>query len=193
MKVGVKGPGIRRVLLFRRLVQPPRYAISAEARGVYRRRGRAQREDEERMEGERGEEGDRVEEAWYARAVVWMRGLGFDPKSETEIEGTRRSKDCSEGAGGREGTAVERRGEEHRGERGKRVGRVGFAGSPLLIFPVRLTASPFRSWSSFFLPQSHSHCFFPSSPGVPVPRIRPLATSVLSILAHSFLLCSLAR
>lgn len=25
------------------LVQPPRYAISAEARGVYRRRGRAQR------------------------------------------------------------------------------------------------------------------------------------------------------
>lgn len=33
-EVGVKGPGIRRVLLFRRLVQPPRYAISAEARGV---------------------------------------------------------------------------------------------------------------------------------------------------------------
>lgn len=26
-----------------------------------------------------------MEEAWYARAVVWMRGLGFDPKSETEI------------------------------------------------------------------------------------------------------------
>lgn len=40
-EVGVKGPGIRRVLLFRRLVQPPRYAISAEARGVYRRCGRA--------------------------------------------------------------------------------------------------------------------------------------------------------
>jgi len=34
-----------------------------------------------------GEEG-RVEEAWYARAVVWMRGLEFDPKSETEIEDT---------------------------------------------------------------------------------------------------------
>lgn len=47
------------------------------------------REGEERMEGEgRWEEGGRVEEAWYARAVVWMRGLGFDPKSETEIEGT---------------------------------------------------------------------------------------------------------
>lgn len=43
MEVGVKGLGIRRVLLFRQLVQPPRYAISAEARGVYRRRGRAQR------------------------------------------------------------------------------------------------------------------------------------------------------
>lgn len=42
-EVGVKGPGIRRVLLFRRIVQPPRYAISAEARGVYRRCGRAQR------------------------------------------------------------------------------------------------------------------------------------------------------
>lgn len=40
-----------------------------------------------------------MEEAWYARAVVWMRGLGFDPKSETEIEGTRRSRDCREGAG----------------------------------------------------------------------------------------------
>lgn len=56
-EVGVKGPGIRRVLLFRRLVQPPRYAISAEARGVYRRRGRAHREGEERMEGEGREEG----------------------------------------------------------------------------------------------------------------------------------------
>lgn len=38
--------------------------------------------------GER-REGGRVEEAWYAGAVVWMRGLGFDPKSETEIESTR--------------------------------------------------------------------------------------------------------
>lgn len=63
-EVGVKGPGIRRVLLFRRLVQPPRYAISAEARGVYRRRGRAPRgwarggtEGEEREEG--GREGGR--------------------------------------------------------------------------------------------------------------------------------------
>lgn len=56
--------------------------------------------------------GRRVEEAWYARAVVWMRGLGFDPKSETEIEGTRRSRDCREGVGGREGAAMERRGEE---------------------------------------------------------------------------------
>lgn len=98
--------------------------------------------------------GGRVEEAWYARAVVWMRGLRFDPESETEIEGIRRSRDCRERAGGREGAAVERkrRGEEHRGERGKRVGRVGFAGSPLLIFPVRLAASSFRSWSSFFPP-----------------------------------------
>lgn len=69
-------------------------------------------EGEERMEGEGREEGGRVEEAWYARAVVWMRGLGFDPKSETEIEGTRRSRDCREGAGGREGGTVERRGEE---------------------------------------------------------------------------------
>lgn len=85
-KVGVKGPGIRRALLFRRLVQPPRYAISAEARGVYRRRGRAQRRTRRGWwvkDGRR--EGGWVEEAWYARAVVWMRGLGFDPKSETEI------------------------------------------------------------------------------------------------------------
>lgn len=102
-EVGVKGPGIRRVLLFRRLVQPPRYAISAEARGVYRRRGRAQRGRGERTEGKGWKRGGRVEEAWYARAVMWMRGLGFDPKSETVIEGTRRSRDCREGVGGREG------------------------------------------------------------------------------------------
>lgn len=113
-EVGVKGPGIRRVLLFRRLVQPPRYAISAEARGVYRRRGRAQRGRGERTEGEGWERGGRVEEAWYARAVVWMRGLGFDPKSETEIEGTRRSRDCREGVGGREGERRWRE-EERRG------------------------------------------------------------------------------
>lgn len=105
-EVGVKGPGIRRVLLFRRLVQPPRYAISAEARGVYRRCGRAQRG--------RGEDGG-WKRLGYARAVVWMRELGFDPKSETEIEGTRRSR---EGAGGREGAAMVRRGEERsEGER----------------------------------------------------------------------------
>lgn len=68
-EVGVKGPGIRRVLLFRRLVQPPRYAISAEARGVYRRCGRAQRGRAEvedgRREGGRGlvRQGSRVD-AW---------------------------------------------------------------------------------------------------------------------------------
>lgn len=44
--------------------------------------------------------GERVEEAWYARAVVWMRGLGFDPKSETEIEGTRRSRGLQRGSWG---------------------------------------------------------------------------------------------
>lgn len=33
-----------------------------------------------------------MEEAWYARAVVWMRGLEFDPESETEIVGTRRNR-----------------------------------------------------------------------------------------------------
>lgn len=56
-EVGVKGPGIRRALLFCLLVQPPRYAISAEARGVYRRRGRAQRgrgKDRGRRTGEGG-------------------------------------------------------------------------------------------------------------------------------------------
>lgn len=48
------------------LVQPPRYAISAEARGVYRRRGRAQRGQGEReREGGRGlvRQGGRVD-AW---------------------------------------------------------------------------------------------------------------------------------
>lgn len=91
---------------------------------------------------------------------------------------------------------MERRGEERSvggRERGKRVGRVGFAGSPLLIFPVRLAASSFRSWSSFFPPQSHSRCLFPSSPGVPVPaypaprHLRPshsrsLARSLFALL-----------
>lgn len=62
------------------LVQPPRYAISAEARGIDVAGGH--RED-------KGRGGGREEEAWYARAVVWMRGLEFDPESETEIEGTR--------------------------------------------------------------------------------------------------------
>lgn len=61
------------------LVQPPRYAISAEARGVYRRRGRAYREDEGREKGE--------EEAWYARAVVWMRGLRVRPQKRDEDRG----------------------------------------------------------------------------------------------------------
>lgn len=55
----------------------------------------------------------RVEEAWYARAVVWMRGLGFDPKSETEIENTWRSRDCREGAVGQRGSDG---GEKRRGE-----------------------------------------------------------------------------
>lgn len=43
-------------------------------------------------------EGREVEEAWYARAVVWMRGLGFDPESETKIADTRRSRGLQRGA-----------------------------------------------------------------------------------------------
>lgn len=69
---------------------------------------------------------------------------------------------AGKGTGNREGAREERRG----GVRGERVGRVGFAGSPLLIFPVRLTASSFRSWSSFFFPLS----LLP--PVTLVPRIR---------------------
>lgn len=60
------------------------------------------REGEERMEGEGREEGG-WKRLGYARAVVWMRGLGFDPKSETEIEGTRRSRDCKGGSSGQGG------------------------------------------------------------------------------------------
>lgn len=69
------------------------------------------------------------------------------------------------------GGGEKRKGEEHRGERGERVARVGFAGSPLLIFPVRLAASSFRSWSSFFPPQSHSRCLFPLFPWRSRPRV----------------------
>lgn len=119
-EVETKGPGIRRVLLFRRLVQPPRYAISAEARGVYRRRGRARRGrgggrggGMARDEGRRPE-GSRLEEAWYARAVVWMRGLEFDPESETEIVGTQRNRRL------RGRAATEREREESGGARGER-------------------------------------------------------------------------
>lgn len=73
---------------------------------------------------------DGWEEAWYARVAVWMRGLGFDPKSETEIEGTRRSRDCREGELGaereREGAAAGRRGEDR--SLGEREGREGWTG-----------------------------------------------------------------
>lgn len=107
-KVGVKGPGIRRALLFRRLVQPPRYAISAEARGVYRRRGRAQRrtrrgwwvKDGRREGGRMGGRG-LVRQGSRVDAWAWVR--------PQERDGDR---DCREGTGGREGAAVERRGED---------------------------------------------------------------------------------
>lgn len=58
---------------------------------------------------DKGRGGGREEEAWYARAVVWMRGLEFDPESETEIEGTRRSRGLRRKAATGEG------GEERRG------------------------------------------------------------------------------
>lgn len=69
------------------------------------------REGEERMAGEGREEGG-WKRLGYAGAVVWMRGLGFDPKSETEIEGTRRSRDREGGSSGRGGKR--RRREEER-------------------------------------------------------------------------------
>lgn len=80
-KIGAKGPGIRRVLLFCRSYSlrgmrfPRRLEGSIDVAGGHR-------EDKGRGRG-------REEEAWYARAVVWMRGLEFDPESETKIEGTR--------------------------------------------------------------------------------------------------------
>lgn len=80
-KIGAKGPGIRRVLLFCR---------SYSLRGMRFPRRLEGSIDVAGGHGEdKGRGGGREEEAWYARAVVWMRGLGFDPESETEIEGTR--------------------------------------------------------------------------------------------------------
>lgn len=54
--------------------------------------------------GGRRPEGGRLEEAWYARAVVWMRGLEFDPESETEIAGARGSRRLRGEGCNREGT-----------------------------------------------------------------------------------------
>lgn len=57
-----------------------------------------------------------MEEAWYARAVVWMRGLEFDPESETEIVGTRRNRKVA----GKERVATERERESGGGARSER-------------------------------------------------------------------------
>lgn len=143
-------------------------------------------------------EGGRVEEAWYARAVVWMRGLGFDPKSETEIEGTRRSRDCREGAGGREGGTVERRGEERSaGGRERQEGWTGWIRRLAAIDFSRQTRGLFVPLLVLVLPPSVPLSLplslFPwrSRPAYPAPRhLRP---SHSRSLARSLPLCSLAR
>lgn len=64
---------------------PRRLEGSIDVAGGHREGGRG----EGRRVKDKRKEGGRVEEAWYAGAVVWMRELRFDPKSETEIESTR--------------------------------------------------------------------------------------------------------
>lgn len=59
-----------------------------------------------------------LEEARYARAVVWMRGLGFDPTRETETEDMRRRRESRGRApkGYEEGARQERTRDERRRE-----------------------------------------------------------------------------
>jgi hypothetical protein len=57
-------------------------------RGLSTTRERVRKRAGGATEGAKVEGG--LEEAWYARAVVWMCGLGFDPARATETEGMHR-------------------------------------------------------------------------------------------------------
>lgn len=139
-----------------------------------------------------------LEEAWVrqgGRVDAWAR---VRPSQEK-----RRRRACvgAEGIAGRVWRVQEReqdrrrgakgwRGEERRGGRDERVGRVGgFAGSLLLIFPVRLAASSFRSWSSSSCPPTAPSIAlaFPLSllTDVSVPRIRLPPTPPSLPFSHS--------
>lgn len=147
-----------------------------------------------------------LEEAWYARTVVWMRGLEFDPAGKTEMKGMRWRRESRRGVPmvGR-GSETVQSGEAKREEttngrvkRGERIcGRVGFAGSLLLIFLVRLAASSFRSWSSPFSPSTAPSFALPFPLPllvvVSVPRIRLSPTPRPSSCALLLPLCPLAR
>lgn len=133
-----------------------------------------------------------------------MRGLEFDPARETVMEGMRRRRE-SRGECRRyeEGTrqGEETRREERRGPKGReeREGWTGwFAGSLLLIFPVRLAASSFRSWSSSSCPPTAPSIAllipsFPSRHRLRPAHPAPADSSVPTILALLLPLYPLAR
>lgn len=99
-------------------MQPPRYAISAEAREVYRRRGRAQRGQGEVGEGRKGgREGGRGLVRQGSRVDAWARVRPQErDRGHAEEQGLQGGSWGQRGSDGRE----KRRGEEHRGERGAR-------------------------------------------------------------------------
>lgn len=93
---GVKDPGIRG--------EYSCFAYSCSLRAVCDFRGGSRglsttREGTERVrgvaDGAKVEGG--LEEAWYARAVVWMRGLEFDPAGKTEMKGMRWRRESRRG------------------------------------------------------------------------------------------------
>lgn len=191
-KVGVKGPGIRRALLFRRLVQPPRYAISAEARGVYRRRGRAQRRT---RRGWWVKDGRREGGRMGGRGLV-RQGSRVDAWARVRPQERDGDRDCREGTGGREGAAVERRGEDRSvGEREAREGWTGWIRRLAAIDFSRQTRGLFVPLlvlvSPSSVPLSSPLSLFPwrSRPAYPAPRhLRPFHSRSL---APSLLSCSL--
>lgn len=195
----------RRVLLFRLLLQPPRgmrfprrlegsindaggYGASKGSggwsegrrgvgRGLVRQGGRVDAWARVRPRRKDGDEGHALAQGITERVPMVGRG------SETVQRGEAKREETTNG----------------RVKRGERIcGRVGFAGSLLLIFPVRLAASSFRSWSSPSSPSTAPSFALPFPLPllvvVSVPRIRLSPTPrpfQLRSLAPSLPSCSL--
>lgn len=131
-------------------------------RGLVRQGGRVDAWARVRPRRKDGDEGHALAQGITERVPMVGRG------SETVQRGEAKREETTNG----------------RVKRGERIcGRVGFAGSLLLIFPVRLAASSFRSWSSPSSPSTAPSFALPFPLPLPVvvsvPRIRLSPTTRL--------------